>query len=164
MRFILFTLLLIANLNVFACTVPPRTLLQSDEDLVSRSPNIALAKAQRQGNSDNNYVKFAFNTVETIKGKVPKEFYLEGFSAKETEDSPGDFSGHKMPEFWAFSAGNSILPGDCNAYGLFEIGKTYLIFYGGPTHVRSFEQISSKDDVWLNVVKLLIEREEHWKN
>lgn len=144
-----------------ACTIPPETLMQSYEALISRSPNIVLAKViQQDATQTAKFFKFTFETLEHIQGSAPPVFELTGYSAMEKGQVVGNFSGHREPVFWAFATGNSSMPGDCNAYGHFSVGKTYLIFYGGPSHTKSFEEIASQDDIWLNVVKLLANTEE----
>jgi len=158
LKIIFTTLLIFISSNSLACFVPPFTLLSSDRELVARSPNIALAKVIKQKKS-NYFYDFTFVKVESIRGEVPKKFTLKGYSTK-SEENLGDFSKHQDPIFWAFASGNSVLPGDCRAYGIFEVSKTYLIFFNETSHVRSFEEIQSKDDIWLNVVKLLVKQDD----
>ncbi len=160
---IIFTIFIsILSTYSLACVVPPTTLLSSDRELISRSPNIALAEISKHESDNSKYIDtFSFTTVKVIRGEVPKTFNLKGYLASE-EENFGDFSKHQQPVFWAFSAGNSVMPGDCSAYGIYEVGKTYLIFFNELSHIRSFEEIKSKDDLWLNVVKLLIKEDDRW--
>jgi len=102
---------------------------------------------------------FKFEVIETLKGKPSNSFVLRGYTGQESQNSSGDFSGHQAPAFWAMQASNSVSPGDCDFYGIFREQETYLIFMLPYTHARAFENVRSKDDIWLNVVRLLTARE-----
>ena len=157
----LIVLLVILPSISLACTVPPRYLLLTNSELVRNSTSIVLAKAVERGNSENEYIppEFTFSVEKTIKGKSTKTIKLNGFEANKMGGNPSDFQGHLMPEFWAFDAGNSIQPGDCSAYGLFELGKSYLLILTKESHPRAYEEIKSEDDLWFKTVQVLVKEQ-----
>jgi len=93
-----------------------------------------------------------------LKGIDPKVFKLEGYASDRVK-SPGDFSAHQSAEFWALDAGNTIQPGDCVAYGLYELGQEYLVFLRKDSHIRAYENVKTETDLWLRVVKALVEHQ-----
>lgn len=125
--------------------------------MVERSQNITLAKVLSVSKENPHGLNtFTFSTLKILRGNVPESFSLQGYSAGEVKDHPGTFSHHQDPGFWTGTTGNTLLPGDCNAYGIFAIGKTYLIFYDMPSHVHSYEEVASGEDQWLVRVNKLI--------
>ena len=142
--------------------MPPNSLFESDLQLVSSTDAIVLARviglesAIYQPQFKRRKAVFHFETAEVIKGQPPSLFDLDGFVVADGVDASNDFNGHLNPEFWADHSANSIMPGDCKAYGIFSAGETYLIFLRQQPHVRSFENVRSQDDLWLRVVKLLV--------
>ncbi|MBL4680370.1 MAG: hypothetical protein JKY88_06555 [Pseudomonadales bacterium] len=159
MRLIFAALLLFPTI-IWACSIPPQTLYQSNEQLVRSTPVITLAKVEnREGDGKYNQYEFTFKSTLSLKGKAPDTFILIGYEASNVSEAPADFGDHKKPEFWAFDSGNTIQPGDCTAYGLFSVGQEYLIFLRPKSHYRSYENIKQNDDLWLEVVQLLIEYE-----
>ncbi|MEW5250574.1 hypothetical protein [Microbulbifer discodermiae] len=155
----LFFISLLAPATVWACFAPPAYLMESDARLVANTPIIVLATAMNEiPTKEDRLPSFEFQVKEILKGNPPENFTLNGYSAKEQENGPGDFQNHLMPHFWAFNTGNSIQPGDCEAYGLFEVGQEYLIFLRRNSHPRAYEKISTKKDLWYKVIKLLTEQ------
>jgi hypothetical protein len=94
--------------------------------------------------------------VETLRGEAARTFSLRGWHEDEPVD---DFTGHRDPAFWVTNIeASSVAPGDCSAYGVFQTGQTYLIFLEGPNHPRSFENVRSPDDLWLQTVRAALAR------
>ena len=154
-------LLWILSFGALSCTILPAHLNDRPADLVDSTPAIVLARAVSFTDPDGgSLATFTFEAVRTLKGNPPKSFRLDGYHAKKV-GSPGDFQQHKDPKFWAFEAGNSIQPGNCQAHGLFEVGQTYLIFLRRDSHYRAYENIRSPEDLWLKVVETLIHRGQH---
>lgn len=148
----------------WACSVPPNSLFESDDALVQSADAVVLARvvgwdpAVTSPLAERRLALIHFEVEESLKGKAPQRFDLEGFATQETKDPKRDFDGHSMPEFWAGYDTNSVMPGDCKAYGVFESGGLYLIFLRQATHVRGFENVRSDQDLWLRVVRLLVQR------
>lgn len=144
----------------WSCYVPPQHLLDDPADLVARTDSIVLARATAEsGHEGDTRSRFSFELIRVLKGEAPEDFILSGFSASEMEHPPGDFHGHRNPEFWVSKIGNSIQPGDCVAYGIFEVGRTYLVFLGNLSHYQAYENIQSDDDLWLEFVEATIEEQ-----
>ena len=146
----------------WACSYMPPSLFESDEILVDGADAIVMARVVgfepevHRPASQPRMAVFHFESVQVLKGEPPPRFDLQGFLATEGRDHRGDFEAHSMPEFWARHAANSGMPGDCNAYGMFSEGETYLIFLRKHSHLRAFENIRSEEDLWLKVVRLLV--------
>ena len=157
MNRVILIIILSFSLESYACFVPNKAISHSDMKLVDRTESIVLAKVvgQKKGYA---YDVFTFQTIENIKGNAPWEFVLNGFSVKHKSYSivDSDFRGHKSLD-WANGVTNSLEDSDCEAYGYFEEGQTYLIFNSKPTHKKAYEQIVEKEDLWLKWVKLLVD-------
>jgi len=139
-----------------ACFVPPMTLMQSTRELIERTESIVLAKVTEHKKGDF-FDTFTFESVEHIKGKAPALFNLKGFDVNDNDYRPefDDFDSHSSRE-WQLGDTNSTMPGDCEAYGFFQKGMIYLIFYAKPSHIKAYEQIQSSNDLWLTEVKSLL--------
>ena len=161
MRSLLVILCLVISIDVYSCVVAPDSMWDSNQELVNSTPHIALARVTdfQPGKTGWVHGKFEFEVIENLKGNPPTTFSLDGYQYGKIEVAPGDFKEHKDPAFWAYDAGNSILPGDCSAYGIFYKGGQYLIFFRDESHPRAFEEIASAKDLWLSVVNLLIQDE-----
>ncbi|MEO1020011.1 MAG: hypothetical protein AAFY56_20325 [Pseudomonadota bacterium] len=97
---------------------------------------------------------FTFVVKKTLQGRVRGvRFEYSGYGPDGDLGVNGDFDGHRDPDFWASPHGNSGLTGTCEIFGLFEVGKTYLMFLDGKPHFKAFENIQSDDDFWLSVVR-----------
>ena len=156
MKYIIVSILLLLSNQALACSAPPITLMQSDDELVKRTPIIVLATVTKQTTNKHNS-KFTFRSIKNIKGIAPTSFILDGYEPSENNDRQpsDDFKSHTTKP-WQEGFTNSVMPGDCEAYGYFEKGKTYLIFIVKPTHVRAYEQILSDNDLWLKKVQSLV--------
>ena len=143
----------------WACSVPPRTLSDSNEELVRSTRVVVLAKAVSTGGvGPGGFSTFQFEPVRALKGDPPKAFELRGYDSERVK-GPADFASHTDPAFWAYDSGNTIQPGDCIAHGVFQVGETYLIFLREASHYRAYENVRSDGDLWLRVVQLLIDSE-----
>jgi hypothetical protein len=146
-----------------ACTIPPPHLSESHTELVSKTTSIVVAKAVGiAGKESGDFATFIFEQVETLKGESPARFELYGVRAGSVtaSDNGGvadDFDGHRSPAFWAWGLGNSVMLSSCGAYGVFEVGETYLVFHRDNPHTRAYEIIRDKDDLWLAVIRLVAE-------
>lgn len=159
MRFALSLAALAFPILTWACTIPPRTLSESNLELVQTTNVITLAKVVgSKSTGPGHFYKFTFETVRALKGTPPRTFELVGYDQSQAK-GPGDFSGHNAPEFWAFDSGNTIQPGDCVAHGIFQSGETYLIFLRKASHYRAYENVRSETDLWLRTVQVLIHAE-----
>jgi len=146
-----------------ACTIPPPHLSEPHTELVLSAKAIVLAKVvgikdEESGDS----ATFIFEPVETLKGVSPANFELYGFKASgatASESGMGgeDFEGHSSPLFWAWGLGNSVMLSTCSAYGVFEVGESYLVFLRDNPHLRAYENIREEDDLWLAVIRLVAE-------
>ena len=150
--------------NATACSSAPETFFLNPEQMFMHANGVALAKAvsvkkpkepmhirelQEYSFEVNEFYANPYNGTKS----APKAITLPGFPA--TEGGTTDFSAHDDISFWGSSfRGNNIMPGDCNAYGTYELGKTYLIFID-LSHPKAFEMIQSSDDRWHKVVKFI---------
>ena len=153
LRFVLALALPAIAHPALACTIPPEHWHDDPYSMVIQTRTIVLARVEhvaRRGDT----TRAEFVTVETLRGEAAHTFSLRGWH----EDEPvRDFGGHRDPAFWVTNAGSgSVAPGDCNAYGVFQEGQTYLIFLEGPNHPRSFENVRSPDDLWLQTVRMAV--------
>ena len=162
MNIVVVALAALLPISSLACSAPREQ--QDDRALIATANRIVLARvvgfepAILKPRSERRYAIFHFETVETIKGTGYSKFDLSGFANTDPTDTPTDFDRHRAPAFWAGFYSNTISPGDCKYYGTFAVGETYLVFFPEGLHRRAFENIKSKDDVWLGVVKLLASR------
>ncbi len=162
MRTLIVFLALIGPVPTLACSAPYAALFVPDWKAVASAEGIVLAKvvgsepAIYQPRSERREAVFHFETIEVIKAPGPQRFDLSGYEAAKRKKVVGDLDGHRSPEFWADNASNTVSPGDCESYGVFAVGETYLIFLMKGSHRRGYENIRSEDDLWLNVVKLLV--------
>jgi hypothetical protein len=151
--------------SAFACVAPRPGMYDRNKELVESSEYIVVAKAIKVSVPTQSQAtrwpvaEFSFEAVRILKGNPPPRFFLVGMDARKVKGIPKDFNGHRNPDFWAFDGGNTIQPGDCVSYGLFEVGQTYLVFQRKQSHSRSYENIRTKDDLWLAVVDLLVKEQ-----
>jgi len=140
MKYLLPFFFALSHLTAHACVIAPNTMWDSNWELVQSSRHIALAKVVGFEQKEKGWVhgEFQFKTTKVLKGKPPSTFTLDGFSYGEIEEAPADFDKHHDPRFWAYNAGNSVLPGDCSAYGIFYKGGEYLIVFREASHPRAF--------------------------
>ncbi|MCH9694168.1 MAG: hypothetical protein K0U72_06635 [Gammaproteobacteria bacterium] len=114
---------------------------------------------KKNGESDGDVtVEFEFRTIEILYGRAASTFKLHGYSKGENPFPVGDFDGHTDPAFWAESSSNTGTTTLCSIFGVFEVGETYLLIATEEPDFRAFENIQSNDDLWLKVIRLLVER------
>jgi hypothetical protein len=164
MQRIFLYMLFMCSSNAISCSSAPEEFYVGPNRMYWLSEGVVLAKAVKYLPSKNPEAwvsenEFEFEVVEIFPGplnsfpKGKKKFRIMGVPAK---GKSTDFKSHTDLSFWGDSfSGNSIMPGDCGAYGLFEIGKEYLIFMG-LTHPKAYELIESSDDRWLELVKYMV--------
>lgn len=153
--------------NSHACYSPPERYYLNPDRMFLLSDGVVLAKAIKMKNPNrstpfDSLKEFEFEIIEFYinpyarKQDEPVNFTMLGFPHKTKPNS--DFSAHEDLDFWANSlSGNSELSGDCNAYGGFEIGKTYLIFLG-LSHPKSYELIKEPKDRWHALIKYIAKK------
>lgn len=145
-----------------ACFTPPHELTIHHAELVSNSNTIVLARVV--GGGDESFFAWAgkrqrakFETVEVLRGNVPDSFSLpNGILGLDNEHDAGDFNGHRDSVFWDKQITRQWNMPDCEMLPVFFKDRTYLIFLDHP-HWRAYEEIRSKDDLWLSAVRKLIE-------
>ncbi|MBB5213114.1 hypothetical protein [Microbulbifer hydrolyticus] len=141
-----------------ACFSPPDRHFIAIDRLYYQIDKIVLAEAieEKPSFKAQGMAKFTFQTKEVLKGESGKaKFSLDGFLY---EVGPVDFSKHEDVEFWANSyIGNFVAPGDCNVYGKFTVGETYLLIMG-IDHPKAFEVVRSTEDRWYKTVKFMTQR------
>ncbi len=154
-RFVLALVLAALSHPALGCTIPPENWNDDPYSMVIQSRTIVLARVERVARRGDT-TRAEFVTVETLRGEAARTFSLRGWHEDEPVD---DFSGHRDPAFWVTNIeASSVAPGDCSAYGVFQTGLTYLIFLEGPDHPRSFENIRSPDDLWLQTIRVALAR------
>jgi hypothetical protein len=154
-RFVLAWVLAALSHPALGCTIPPEHWNDDPYSMVIQSRTIVLARVERVARRGDT-TRAEFVTVETLRGEAARTFSLRGWHEDEPVD---DFTGHRDPAFWVTNIeASSVAPGDCSAYGVFQTGQTYLIFLEGPNHPRSFENVRSPDDLWLQTVRAALAR------
>ncbi len=168
MRYLILMIMLLSY-SSYACYSPPERYFLNPDRMFFLSDGVVLAKAVKERIPKekarfDSLKEFEFEIINFYinpyarEQREPINFNLLGFSQKTRADS--DFSAHESLDFWASSlAGNGELAGDCNAYGAYEVGKTYLIFLN-VSHPKSYELIESNADRWHNLVKYLAKKYE----
>ena len=148
--------------HALACSIPPDHLYENNEILVRSTPTIVLATPENyQDHPEFHVPVFTFTTNRVLKGTAPQTFELPGYIASNIEQYPKDHDGHLDPAFWAYDAATSIQPGDCIAYGIFQLGEQYLIFLRTESHRRAFEMVRSDQDLWYKAVMRLIQDQDN---
>ena len=149
--------------SAIACFIPPHYLSDHHTELVDTTGTIVLARAIEK-TRDGTGAVFVFQTLEILKGQALPQFELYGFEADgwlareiEYANRSPDFDGHRSAEFWAWSAGNSTMLTSCFLAGFFELGETYLLFLRDDPHRRAYENIRGDDDLWLQVIRRVVE-------
>lgn len=150
---------LVCTRSADACFAVPEAQRVPYQELIGRSSEIALMTLKSQKptskklgkNGDDVEIDYAFDVVETLKGKIDGVIKIEGESLHKNGSST--FNNHKDPEFWENSSGRGRTRSNCQLTAGFKVGVKYLIFVTKPYHVKSFEQIDSGDDKWLKTVR-----------
>ena len=163
---VLFLILYFTHQFAFGCSSPPKAYFYTPEELVAKSDGIYLAKVVSSAALENEYEKHlppTFNKVklEIIeilkKGGASKTIEMKGYNLNGKKRY--DFGDHGLKEFWDQPmVGSGVAPGDCWAYGVYEIGVTYLLFTG-VGHIKAFEPIKDKTkDMWFIKIRELTNR------
>ena len=162
--FVLFILCGVLNTSAWACSDPPREYFLYPIQLLRESSTVLLVKAVKKEIIPSpwtprpTFEKVQFVVVEKLFGSDIKEpIELKGIIS---ESGSSHFNNHDAPEFWAdpFSGSGGTI-GDCYAYGIYEIGKTYLVFLD-VGNTKAFEEINDLEaDRWLALVRYLIDEE-----
>ena len=146
--------LLLLGSHASPCFLPPDGLFEKPKSLVWNTDTIVLAKAISFENNDGfGYAKVKFEAVRFLKGQHQGPIEVSGEVVTGETPTPNDFDGHHDPDFWAVATGNASTYGDCQAYGVFHIGESYLLFLRSQSNFKSFENIQSNDDEWLLTVE-----------
>jgi len=175
MRFIIIAisfLFLPVGQAAFGCTVSPPELSKHHRDLIADSLQIALVRVV--GSSENNHdavlvtqdrlgddagTLAIFEPIRVLKGDVPKRFILSGgHLIKAIDDAVRDMNGHRNLGFWTkkTTQTRSFSGSDCAMHPGFVLGRIYLVFLDHP-HLKAYEEIRSKKDLWLQAVQQVIE-------
>jgi hypothetical protein len=99
---------------------------------------------------------YRFQVTEVIQGTSAMTTVLPGdLDSSSIWDT--SFSDHKDSSFWANNAGRLGNIGDCQTLPAadFIVGRTYLLFLGGPADSKIYERVDSEDDLWLTSVRTL---------
>ncbi|VUD67651.1 hypothetical protein TDB9533_03910 [Thalassocella blandensis] len=147
----------------YGCSVPPKAYFYTPKELVENSEGIFLAKVVSSTAIENEYAKHRppnfskvkFEILDALKSEVKgKTIEMKGFNLN--GDKNFNFGNHELKEFWDQPmAGSGVAPGDCWAYGVYEVGTTYLLFTG-VGHIKAFEPIKDKaKDKWLAKIREL---------
>ena len=134
-----------------ACSAPPAVQNTPDDELISRTKNIVLARVISAQLQENGSVLYKFKTEEVIKGKAEITFEIVG----------GPMWASDMEHFEHHSIQGARLGNgpDCKIHPSFAVWHTYLVFLDKPYHRKSFELIirtggsPSVQDKWLQYVK-----------
>ena len=168
------------------CERMPRTATVPIDELIERSPRIALVRVAgpeetSSAETDDPTVSLDLDAArrkvteggtELVDRANPDasiailevELELKGSGAPRlfrpnlAPDRPmHDFDGHRDEAFWNDATSGLVgFDEECRAFARFEPGETYLLFEG-PAHVKGAELIASGDDAWLAYVKERLE-------
>jgi len=136
---------------------------ESVPDFIKRSSRISAVRVLRIRDvkdtawvGDN--VEFDLEAFGTIKGKGPKRFTLRGLRDASPEQLKfrGQAADHASLRQMTYRTigGQSVLAqrksdGACEFVPIMKVGHTYLVFQGGPTTAKSFEDIGDyRTDQW----------------
>jgi hypothetical protein len=158
--FILFTAFIFITPS-YACSDPPRDYFLYPDELLRKSTSVALVKVVSKEVIPTprvpwpTFEKVQFKVLENLTGsEIKTPLTLKGIISEGGSDH---FNNHEDYSFWAnpFTASGGTM-GDCYAYGVFDKGKTYLVFLG-VGNTKAFEEIADmKNDRWLAMVRELI--------
>ena len=140
----------------YSCSIPPYIQRIPYENLISKTKDIVLVKIVNAKDMGNRRVNYTIETIEQIKGISEKRFEIEGSSMMYPNEAT-DFNSHSDKEFWE-GAGRTYNNSMCNISPSFAVGQQYLIFINSweNNHVKSYELILSKHDLWYKKVKELV--------
>jgi len=112
-------------------------------ELIGRTANIVLARAERAELLPDQSVRYLFRTVEVLKGKPRRTFTLTFDSSCMTylRGLDTDFDKHRDGRFWDRRESRQWNAPDCKMAPNFMVGRQYLLFVDEPYHWKSFEQI-----------------------
>ena len=143
--------------SVLACSVPPAGMYEDYHSLVQNTPGIVLAVVVSTGEEKGSFLPVVtFEIARVLKGRVAEPIRLPGYVIEDPSIPADDYDSHHDPKFWAFTHGNSSTPGDCQMYGIFHLGETYLLFLREQGHIMGFENVRSSEDLWLKVVEQIV--------
>lgn len=143
--------------NAVSCFAPPVEAVSSPYDLVNDAKYIVLARVESKLGGGAISAEFLLETQEVLKGEAPRKFTFNGSEPGENLGRSADYDAHTDPEFWASLGGNSTITTFCVVMGIFEVGQSYLVIGTEYGHFKAYENIRSDDDLWLKVVRLLVE-------
>jgi len=129
-------------------------------ELIERTENIVLANVSRIDTLNNSHLEYHFRTVENLRGdRYTNSFSLtypinETIAARTKND---DFDKHRSRDFWGLRNARTQMDSDCRLYPIFQAGDSYLLFLGEKDHRRGYELIKSENDLWLEVVRKVLD-------
>lgn len=142
-----------------ACLSAPSEQTVPYPELIGRTANIVLARAERAELLPDRSVRYLFRTVEVLKGKPRRAFTLTLDSSWITHvrGLDTDFDKHRDGRFWDRRESRQWNAPDCKMAPNFMIGRQYLLFVDKPYHRKSFEQVTDPDrDRWLQATRTVI--------
>ena len=148
---------LLLTCNALACSFLSKDAVSPVRELVSRADAIVLAEVTARSGPEDDIATFTFAVREILLGRPIDTIELTGGDTAHDVNQHADFDSHLDPEFWAFPDGNSFSNSMCEIYGYFEVGETYLLVLSKKPHLKAFEVIRSADDLWLRVVRVVLE-------
>lgn len=132
-----------------ACTFPSSSFIMHHSNLIDVTETIVIARAIGATADD----VARFETLEVLHGNPPPTFTVKnGSILGSANQEPEDFDQHRNSVFWDKFVTRSWITSDCIVYPVFHIGRDYLIFLDF-AHARAYEEITSPDDLWLQVVR-----------
>ena len=156
----------------YACSALPEELLAPGAELVAQSQQIALVRVvgSSQNNGDavmithmrlgkTNQSLAVLEPIKILRGEVPQRFTLSsGRLITADQDLRRDLNGHRNIGFWdqKISDTRTHSGADCRLLPGFVLGRIYLVFLDRP-HFKAYEEVRSKDDLWLQAVQRMIE-------
>src|SRR5262249_27658089 len=142
-----------------ACLGAPSGQTVPYPELIGRTANIVLARAERAELLPDQSVRYLFRTVEVLKGKPRRTFTLTFDSSWITYVGglDTDFDKHRDGRFWDRREARQGNAPDCKMAPHFMIGRQNILFVDEPYHWKSFEKIiDSANDRWVQAVRTVI--------
>jgi len=132
-------------------------------DFIKRSSPISLIRVAAVRDVDDTQwagdnVEFDLVALGTVKGKGPKQFSIRGLRSASADQLkfrgiPADHASLGKMTYRTIG-GQSVLAqrkagGICEFVPIMKVGHTYLVFLGGPTPAKSFEEVRDyRTDQW----------------
>jgi len=155
----IFVIICITTESALSCSDMPFEYQVRYYELIERTEDIVLANVSRIDTLNNSKIEYHFSTVENLRGDKYINSFTLTYPIIESDASSfqyDDFDKHRSRYFWELGGSRTFIDVDCLLYPVFQIGHSYLLFLDEKDHRMGYEMIKSEDDLWLEVVKKVL--------